>query len=704
MKRTPSLVFVFFVILLVSTYFSLVDSHGLAKKQRPTYRPGEVLIKYKAGTSSAAIEHRHAQWGAKTMKAFRHPRVKHLKLPAGMSVEEAIQRMSKDPGVEYVEPNYIWRKCATVPDDTRFSNLWGLNNTGQSVNGTAGTADADIDAPEAWDTTQGDAAFIVAVLDTGVDYNHPDLSDNVLLSGYDFVDDDDDPMDPDGHGSHVAGVIAARGNNTTGISGVCWNIRILPIRVADATGASTSARFIQGLDYAVTNGARIVNYSYGGPGYSQAAYDEISSANGDGVLVFAPAGNETVNNDVTPLYPASYNLPNVISVAASDQNDQLAPWSNYGASSVDVAAPGVNISSTVPATRTVVWSDNFNDGNMDGWTTGGTNNSFAVQNYLGSNRLSDSPAGNYLNDTDSWARAPVLDLSSYHGVTLEFIVRGHLEEDFDYASLETSTNGVDWTDQGAITGDFSDAWYEVIVDLGAYDGQGIVYFRFRLVTDDSFVYDGLYVDNVQVKAASSSYTGSEYAYYSGTSLATPFAAGIAALVWSAEPGLTHLEVKNRVLNGAERKNSLTGKVLTGARVNAYYAVTGETPPAPPPLPTPSGGGGGGGGCFIATAAFGSYSEPHVKILRDFRDRFLTQNAPGRALVSIYYRISPPIADFISQNEPCKMLIRWSLLPLVGASWVALQTGPVIALGWFVLLTILIIRIAPACYRRIHRRG
>jgi len=701
MKKTSGLIVVFLVILLVSTYVSLVDSHGLAKKQQPAYRPGEVLIKYKAGTSSAAIEQRHAQWGVRTMKAFRHPRVKHLKLPAGMSVTEAIQLMSKDPGVEYVEPNHIWRRCATLPDDTSFSYLWGLNNTGQSVEGTAGTADADIDAPEAWDTTQGDAAVIVAVLDTGVDYNHPDLSDNVL-SGYDFVDDDNDPIDPEGHGSHVAGIIAARGNNSTGISGICWNISILPLRVADAAGYSDSARFAQALDYAVANGAQIVNYSYGGSGYNQVAYDAISVANGSGVLVFAPAGNEETNNDTTPTYPASYDLPNIISVAASNQNDRLASWSNYGASSVDVAAPGVNILSTVPATRTVVWSDNFSDGNMGGWTTGGTNNSFGVQNYDGSNRLSDSPAGNYPNNTDSWARAPILDLSSYHGVTLEFIVRGYLEEDYDYASVETSTDGVNWTDQGAITGDFSDAWYEVIVDLGAYDGQATVYFRFRLVTDDIITYDGFYIDNVQVKVSSSSYTGSEYTYYSGTSLATPFAAGIAALVWSAEPGLTHLEVKDRLLAGAERKNSLRGKLLTGARVNAYYAVTGETPPAPPPVSSGH-GGGGGGGCFIATAAFGSYVEPHVMILRDFRDRILMQNAPGRALVSFYYRVSPPIADFISQNERCKMFVRWSLLPLVGASWIALKTGPVLALEWIVLLTILIIRIAPAC-RRMGRRG
>ncbi len=698
--RKLGLFFVFFAILSVSTYISLADSHGLAKKRQPAYRAGEVLVKYKAGTSPAAMEQRHARWGARTMRAFRQPRLKHLKLPAGMSVEEAIERMGADPAVEYVEPNHIWRKFATVPDDTSFSSLWGLNNTGQSVNGTAGTENADIDAPEAWDTTQGDGTIIVAVLDTGLDYNHPDLSDNVL-DGYDFVDDDDDPMDPESHGTHVTGIIAARGNNATGVSGVCWNIRILPLRVADATGVSDSVRFAQALDYAVANGARVVNYSFGGSSFNQTAYDAISDANAAGVLVFAPAGNESVSNDATPTYPASYDLPNVISVAASNQYDRLASWSNYGLTSVDVAAPGVNILSTVPA-RTVVWSDNFNDGNMDGWTTGGTSNSFAVQNYLGSYRLSDSPAGNYLNDTDSWAQSPSVDLSSYQNVTLEFIARGRLEESFDFVSVETSTNGVDWIDQGAVTGDFSDGWYSLIVDLGAYDGEATVYFRFRLVTDDSITYDGFYIDDIQVKAASSLYTGSEYAYYSGTSMATAFATGVAALVWSAEPGLNHLEVRDRLMNGAERKNALRGKLLTGARVNAYYTVTGETPPAPPPVSSGH-SGGGGGGCFIATAAFGSYAEPHVMILRNFRDRVLMASAPGRALVSFYYRISPPIADFISRSEPCKMLVRWGLMPLIGASWLALQLGPVVTLGWLVLMAMLITGAVSGCYRRMHRR-
>lgn len=699
--RKFDLFFVFLTILLVSTYVSLADSHGLVKKRQPAYRAGEVLVKYKAGTSPAVMEQRHARWGARAMRAFKHPGIKHLRLPAGMSVEEAIQRMGADPAVEYVEPNYIWRKFATVPDDTSFSNLWGLQNTGQSVNGTAGTDDADIDAPEAWDTTQGDGAIIVAVLDTGVDYNHPDLSDNVLLSGYDFVDDDDDPMDPESHGTHIAGIIAARGNNATGVSGVCWNVRILPLRVADATGASDSARFAQALDFAVANGARVVNYSFGGASFSQTAYDAISDANTAGVLVFAAAGNEAVSNDAIPTYPASYDLPNIISVAATNQNDRLASWSNYGATSVDVAAPGVNILSTVPA-RTVVWSDNFNDGNMDGWTTGGTNNSFAVQNYLGSYRLSDSPGGNYLISTDSWAQAPVLDLSSYQNVTLEFIARGRLEEDFDYASVETSTNGVDWTDQGAVTGDFSDEWYSLIVDLGAYDGQAIVYFRIRLVTDESITYDGFYIDDIQVKASSSSYTGSEYTYYSGTSMATAFATGVAALIWSTEPGLTHLEVRERLMNGAERKNALTGRLLTGARLNAYYAVTGETPPVPPPVSSGH-GGGGGGGCFIATAAFGSCAEPHVMILRNFRDRVLMTSAPGRAMVSFYYRISPPIADFISRSETCKLIVRWGLMPLIGASWLALKIGPVVALGWLVLLAILITGTVSGFCGRMHRR-
>ncbi len=283
-----------------------------------------------------------------------------VKLPKGLSVAQAVGQYSKNSDILYVEPNYIYhvQEQAVFPDDEFFDTLWGLYNTGQS-NGTPG---ADISAPEAWAITTGSEEVIIAVLDTGVDYNHPDLSGNIWtnpgespdgldtdgngliddLHGWDFVDNNNDPMDEDGHGTHVAGIIAALGNNQIGVTGVMWNVKIMPLRIM-GTGGGTTADAIEAINYAGANGAHIINNSWGGAGYSQALKDAIAASP---AIVICAAGNDKKNNDTNPMYPANYNTPNIISVAATDRKDMLASFSNYGADTVHLAAPGVQIYST----------------------------------------------------------------------------------------------------------------------------------------------------------------------------------------------------------------------------------------------------------------------------------------------------------------------------------------------------------------------
>ena len=294
-----------------------------------------------------------------------------------MSVETALEYYRGNPDVVYAEPNYIRYLKATTPNDPFFSNLWGLHNTGQNVNGVSGTAGADMDGPEAWDVAQGSNTFVIAVIDTGVDYNHPDLSGNIWanpgevagngldddqngyvddLRGWDFVDDDNDPMDVAGHGTHVSGTIAAVGNNNIGVTGVCWQAKIMPVRALDAFGRKCDADHHRGDWVCRQQWGQGHKRQLRGPGLQPGEYDAIANANSAGVLFVAAAGNEGTNNDTTPSYPASYNLPNIISVAATDQNDNLSYFSNYGATSVHVAAPGENIYSTVPAARVTVWS------------------------------------------------------------------------------------------------------------------------------------------------------------------------------------------------------------------------------------------------------------------------------------------------------------------------------------------------------------
>ncbi|MEG4634827.1 S8 family peptidase, partial [Microcoleus sp. AR_TQ3_B6] len=375
-------------------------------------------------------------------------------VPAG-NVEQIISAYADDPRIEYIEPDYIisledvektnptQEKLAeitpqiTTPNDPSYPQLWGLNNTGQS----GGTPDADIDAPEAWDIQTGNPNQVIGVLDTGVDYNHPDLVGNIWtnpgevagdgidndsngyiddIRGWDFAYNDNNPMDVNSHGTHVSGTIAGKGNNGVGVTGVAWNAKIMPLKWINDSGSGDISNAILALNYATAKGVKITNNSWRVYSNSQGLYDAINTAGQQGALLIAAAGNETINNDITPAYPASYNLPNIISVAATTRTDGLATFSNYGLTSVDLGAPGEDIYSTTP--------------------------------------------------------------------------------------------------------------------------------------------------------------GGNYATYSGTSMASPHVAGGAALVWSQNPTWTAQQVKNRLLETTDPKPALSGRTVSGGRLNINNALGGSTPP------------------------------------------------------------------------------------------------------------------------------
>ncbi|CAD5962190.1 Thermitase [Planktothrix rubescens] len=303
-------------------------------------------------------------------------------IPSG-TVEQTISAYKDDPRFEYIEPDYIITlddvqkpsstqessgkitPQATTPNDPSYSQLWGLNNTGQD----GGTPDADIDAPEAWDIQKGDPNLVIGVIDTGVDYNHPDLVGNIWTNpgeiagdgidndsngyiddvrGWDFASNDNNPMDVHGHGTHVAGTIAGKGNNGVGVTGVAWNAKIMPLKYLNDSGVGPTSNAILAINYATAKGVKLTNNSWGGGGYSQALYDAINTAGQQGALFIASAGNESNNNDANPAYPASYNLANIISVASTTRTDGLSSFSNYGATTVDLGAPGSSIYSTLP--------------------------------------------------------------------------------------------------------------------------------------------------------------------------------------------------------------------------------------------------------------------------------------------------------------------------------------------------------------------
>ena len=260
------------------------------------------------------------------------------------------------------EPDYIVHADLT-PNDPNFNSLYGLNNTGQ----TGGTSDADIDAPEAWNVDTGSGNAIVAIIDTGIDYTHPDLAANMWhnpgeiagngvdddrngliddVYGADYANNDGDPRDDNGHGSHVAGTIGAVGDNGVGVAGVNWHVQLMAVKFLAANGSGSISNAVKGLNYAVAKGAVVSNNSWGGGGFSSAMSTAIDAARTAGHIFVAAAGNSGLNNDSSPNYPSNYPQDNVLAVAATDQNDNLASFSNYGASTVDLAAPGVNIYST----------------------------------------------------------------------------------------------------------------------------------------------------------------------------------------------------------------------------------------------------------------------------------------------------------------------------------------------------------------------
>jgi subtilisin family serine protease len=670
---------------MTSVFGATTRKNVSQKKAVLGYVPNEVLIKYKTHTPKQAIRTAQSQQGVRTIQRFKSIDVYQVKLPPDLNVKEAVELYMNDPDVEYAEPNYIRYTQSKIPGDTHFEKLWALNNTSQDVNGITGTYGADIDAPEAWDITTG-GDIIIAVIDSGVDYNHPDLLDNIWLNeteaqepdnsidddgngyiddtrGWDFYDDDNDPIDADNHGTHISGIIAAKGDNSLGVTGVCWTAMIMVLKAGNAFGELPASKIILAIDYAVENGARIINASFAGQSYSEFEKAAISKANKAEILFITGAGNDGTDNDESPIYPANYDLPNIITVASTDPNDELSTFSNFGLDSVDLGAPGENIYSTQPA-RQVIWRDNFDDGTISEWTIEGSWGLSSSIFFDGSYSLTDSPFGSYLNNNVSWALAPVFDFSSFKSIRLEFKLRGISERNYDLLYIQSSTDGLNWINHDimigdmvyeGISGNYLENWVLACVDLGRHDKNSTVYIKFCLITDPTKNRDGWYIDDVIVSAASTSYVGTEYFYSSGTSSAAPHVTGLAGLILSYNPELTITEVKNVISENVDTNDSLLYKTLTGGRINALNALKDRRASS-----------SNDDSCFIATAAFGSDMEPHVKVLRDFRDGYLLKNKYTKVLVSYYYRYSPPIANSIRKYDPLKTAVRIGLLPL---TWV-----------------------------------
>jgi len=291
----------------------------------------------------------------------------YRKMPEVLYAEPVFTIELDDPGTARTYRDLVKREPADeIPNDPQFAEQWALNNLGQD----GGKARADIDALKAWMKTKGSPEVVVAVLDTGVDYSHRDLATNMWmrpesvpqyiddelgvfndLQGFDATNNVSDPMDDNGHGTHCAGIVGAEGNNNEGIAGVNWNVQIMPLKFLGRGGFGTTKDAIEAINYAIDRkqkgvNVRVISASWGSTTYSKALEDAIRAAGEQGILFVAAAGNASTDNDKRPHYPSNYDLPNVISVAALDRTDSLASFSNFGAKTVHVAAPGREIVST----------------------------------------------------------------------------------------------------------------------------------------------------------------------------------------------------------------------------------------------------------------------------------------------------------------------------------------------------------------------
>lgn len=374
-RRRNIFMALFLVLMVLSSSISAQAAKDVAGADEK-YVQGEIVVKVKEGKTlgddyktkilkaekivEGKVKNPKAE---KAMKEAGLDRLYLIKVKDAAETDLLLRQLQSDSAVEYAEPNYIV-STALLPNDPSFSKLWGLNNLGQ----TGGKVDADIDAPEAWEVQTGSKEILVAVIDTGVDYNHPDLLDNMWnnpgeipgdgidndgngyvddIYGCDFCNKDSNPMDDNNHGTHCAGTIGAVGNNGIGVVGVNHEVSIVAIKFLGQDGSGSSAGAAAAIAYATSLGVDVMSNSWGGGGYSSAIYDAIVAAENSGIIFVAAAGNSGSDNDVYHFYPSDYSIDNIISVAATDHNDNKAYFSNWGKTSVDIGAPGVNIYSTV---------------------------------------------------------------------------------------------------------------------------------------------------------------------------------------------------------------------------------------------------------------------------------------------------------------------------------------------------------------------
>src|SRR3954447_1764621 len=556
-----------------------------------------IVVRYRTG-ASAAQRHAAAAGARSAESAGFLTRAELLTLPAGAEPRAVAARIAREPGVAWAEPEVRYHGAAE-PNDPLFGEQWALRNAGQNVLDRSGTAGADISAPAAWDLETGRPDVTVAVVDSGVASDHADLTPNLWTNagevagngvdddgngfvddvhGWDWVDGDNPPRDLMGPGTHVAGIAAGRGADGFGTAGIAWGARIMPLRVLDSYDAGSSVDIAQAFAYAARMGARVVNASI--LGADAQVIGDVVREHPETLFVTA-AGNSHTDLDASPTYPCSLPYDNVVCVGASDEDDQLAPFSNYGPATVDLAAPGVRVLAPQPALRTV-FGDDFES--AKGWTAGwATTDEQASSPTHG---FADSPHADYANSTTTQSDTPTLDLTGLSGCRAELRLWLDLADSGDEWRLTGTDIDANKDDVAALLagpahlpGEWVHGW---LLHLRHH-----VRLQLQLASSKSGHAAGATIDDLLVRCIDpAAAPGQSFDYSSGTSMATPMVSGVAALLWSRNPELSVAQVRAALLDGADRVPGVAGRVATG-RLDARAALDRVPAAAPPP---PSGGG------------------------------------------------------------------------------------------------------------------
>jgi subtilisin family serine protease len=577
--------------------------------------PGRVIVVFERGTTAPARAAVRADADTSAIKMLGRADFQLVKPDPGQTVGDAVGALRADPAVRSAEPDGF-SHIQSLPNDPKLGQLWGLRNLAQNVGGaTGGVAGADISAVRAWDRTVGTPGTVVADLDTGYRFQHPDLAPVAWANpgeipgngvdddsngymddtrGWDAATGDNDPTDPaQGHGVHTAGTIGARGNDGIGVSGVAQNVRIMPVRVCNDGGTCPYSAQVEGINYAGRNGARAANMSLGGTSASLAVLEALGS--NPGSLFVISAGNDGQDNDPggVPHFPCSFDpasadpglgyappagaVDNVLCVAATTQADGLAGFSDYGLASVDLGAPGTETLSADITTRP--YQEDFEGSGFGSWsvaapaTDGGfvrspaaPQTSFGLTNHsstqaAGSVRGSTTPAFSPPAGVTSCTLSQRRTLALAGGDVYSYRV---LVDDVDAGGSSPSASGT-FTFAFALAD--SPAPHSVKVQF--------TYARAAASPDTS----GAWLDDLKVTCAvpPGSEDGESYGFKSGTSMAAPHVTGAAALLFSLRPSASVAEVKQALLAGVDRADALDGKTSTGGRLNAFKALNALVP-------------------------------------------------------------------------------------------------------------------------------